>query len=89
MRNLLWVKRPFLGKKQEGRIVPIIRVDRPPVTEVAKKRAFVKCVTEAAAAFYGLPEHVIIVLLQENTPENVGVGGELLVDLHAGKPARE
>jgi len=69
--------------------VPIIRVDGPPVADVDKKREFVKCVTEATAAFYGLPEYVIIVLLQENMPENVGVGGKLLVDLHAGEPPRE
>jgi 4-oxalocrotonate tautomerase len=63
--------------------MPVIRVDGPKVTDVDKKRKFVQAVTEATADFYGLPIQSVIVLLQENAPENVGVGGQLLVDRHA------
>lgn len=62
--------------------MPIIKVDGPKVTDVDKKRLFVKDVTEAAAALYGLPERAIIVLLKENSPDSVGVGGQLLIDRH-------
>jgi 4-oxalocrotonate tautomerase len=63
--------------------MPIIRVDGPKVADVDKKREFVRTVTEVTAEFYGLPTQAVIVLLQENAPENVGVGGQLLVDRHA------
>ncbi|MFC1672265.1 4-oxalocrotonate tautomerase DmpI [Planctomycetota bacterium] len=60
--------------------MPIISVDGPRVEDVDKKREFVSCVTEAAVNLYGLPKQAIVVLLRENTPDNVGVGGELIVD---------
>lgn len=63
--------------------MPIIRVDGPKVTDLNKKREFVQNVTAAAAALYGLPAQAIIVLLQENSPDNVGVGGQLLADRQA------
>ncbi len=60
--------------------MPIIRVDGPSVTDVDKKRLFVKEVTNAAVALYGLPAQTIVILLQENSQDNVSVGGELLID---------
>lgn len=62
--------------------MPVIRIDGPKVTDVDKKRQFVKTVTNAASTLYGLPAQIIIVLFQENTPDNVGVGGQLLIDRH-------
>jgi len=62
--------------------MPIIRVDGPKVTDLDKKRQFVNDLTDDAALFYGLPKQAIVVLLQENTPDNVGVGGALIIDLH-------
>jgi 4-oxalocrotonate tautomerase len=62
--------------------MPIIRVDGPKVTDIDKKRQFVKEVTTAASTLYGLPEHIIVVLLQENSPDNVASGGKLICDLH-------
>lgn len=62
--------------------MPIIRVDGPKVADVDKKRQFVKEVTNAATTLYGLPAQIMIVLFQENTPDNVGVGGQLLIDRH-------
>jgi 4-oxalocrotonate tautomerase len=63
--------------------MPVIRVDGPKVTDLNKKREFVQSVTDAASALYGLPAQAIIILLQENAPDNVGVGGQLLVDRQA------
>jgi len=60
--------------------VPIIRVDGPKVPDVEKKRVFVKEVTDAASALFGMPAQNIVVLLKETQPENVGVGGELILD---------
>ena len=69
--------------------MPIIRVDGPKVKELDKKREFVKSVTEAATTLYGMPEQAIVVLLQETSPDNVGVGGKLIIDRHTDeKPSK-
>ena len=60
--------------------MPNITVEGPPIKDLDKKRAFVRELTDAAVKVYGLPRDVIVVLIKENQPENVGVGGELLVD---------
>ena len=62
--------------------MPIIRIDGPKVTDIDKKRLFVKEVTTSAGKLYGLPESIIVVLLQENSPDNVASGGQLICDLH-------
>ena len=59
--------------------MPSIRIDGPAIN-VEQKRNMVREMTEAAARAYGLPREVMVVLIRENGPENVGVGGELLVD---------
>ncbi len=60
--------------------MPIITVDGPRVEDLGKKREFVRDVTDAAAKFYELPKETIAVLIKENRPENVGVGGQLVAD---------
>ena len=67
--------------------MPIIRVDGPKVTDLNKKRKFVETVTDAAASLYALPKQAIVVLLQENSPDNVGVGGQLIIDRPPEKEA--
>jgi 4-oxalocrotonate tautomerase len=59
--------------------MPCITIDGPRL-EIAKKRELVREVTEAAVKAYGLPKEAMVVILKENLPENVGVGGELLID---------
>jgi 4-oxalocrotonate tautomerase len=59
--------------------MPLITVEGPK-TEVEQKRELVKKLTDAAVDIYGIAREHIIVLIRENAPENVGVGGELLVD---------
>ncbi|MGD8240741.1 MAG: tautomerase family protein [Armatimonadota bacterium] len=63
--------------------MPTITVQGPPITDVDVKRGFVKALTDAAEAAYGIHRDAYVVLLKENTPDNVGVGGELLVDRHS------
>lgn len=60
--------------------MPVIQVDGPRIGDQKTKRAFVKSMTEAAVRAYGLPEETIVILLKENSPENVGVGGILVAD---------
>jgi len=67
--------------------MPCITIDGPRL-ELARKRELVREVTEAAVKAYGLPKEAMVVVLKENLPENVGVGGELLIDKGAsGKHA--
>jgi 4-oxalocrotonate tautomerase len=57
--------------------MPTIIAEGPPIS-IERKRQLVKQLTEAAVAAYQI-EH-ITVLIKENPPENVGVGGQLLAD---------
>jgi len=60
--------------------MPTITIDGPPIPEIERKREFVKRITNVAMDIYKI-EH-ITVLIKENKPENVGVNGQLIVDLH-------
>ena len=60
--------------------MPNITIEGPVLKDTNRKRALVKDLTEAATQAYGLPAKTIIVLIKENTQENVGVGGQLLID---------
>jgi len=60
--------------------MPSIRFEGPKIEDIGKKRELVKTVTDAAVKAYGLPKQAMIIVIQENKPENVGIGGELLAD---------
>lgn len=64
--------------------MPNITVEGPPIKELEKKRELAKEMTEAAVRAYGLPKEVIVVLIKENPPENVSVGGQLIIDRRKG-----
>lgn len=67
--------------EQEGGLyMPNITFDGPRIEDVERKRELIRSVSEAAAKAYGLPKQAMIVVIKENAPENVGVGGELLAD---------
>jgi 4-oxalocrotonate tautomerase family enzyme len=51
-----------------------------PATDVAHKRKLVEGLTKTAAEVFGLPADTIVVIIQENPPENVARGGVLLTD---------
>jgi len=57
--------------------MPTITIQGPKIN-IKKKRLLVKKLTEAAVEVYEIPH--ITVLIKENSPENVGVDGQLLVD---------
>jgi 4-oxalocrotonate tautomerase len=61
--------------------MPIITLEGPKIADLDTRRKFVRELTDAAVRAYGLPQEKIVVILHENSREQVGVGGELLVDL--------
>ena len=60
--------------------MPIISVEGPTMEDPDRKRQFVRALTDAAEQAFGLPREAYVVLLKENRPENVAVGGELIAD---------
>ena len=60
--------------------MPNVTLDGPRIQDLEKKRALVETITEAASQAYGLPRETIVVVLKENHPENVAVGGVLIAD---------
>lgn len=60
--------------------MPNIPLEGPPITDLDKKRVLVQQITIAATQAYGLPPEAIVVILKENRPENVAVGGVLIAD---------
>lgn len=46
-----------------------------------KKARWVKEVTESSTRITGLPQQAIFAFIEENEPENVGVGGVLLPEM--------
>ncbi|MBW2704429.1 MAG: tautomerase family protein [Deltaproteobacteria bacterium] len=60
--------------------MPSIIIDGPPIADLDKKRDLIREMTESAFKAYGIPKQAIVVLIKENTSDNVGVGGELLAD---------
>jgi len=66
--------------------MPTITVEGPPIEEIERKRQLVKDITEAALKTFGLPKEVIVVVIKENTPDNVSVGGRLIIDRLQKKP---
>jgi len=64
--------------------MPIITVEGPKIEDMDRKRQLVNALTEAAVGVYGMDKEHIIVLIRENVPQNVGVGGQLIVDRRGG-----
>lgn len=62
--------------------MPNISLSGPKISDLNKKRELVRSLTEAAAKAYDLPAETIVVVITENAPENVGIGGQLVVDRH-------
>ncbi|MBN2029979.1 tautomerase family protein [bacterium] len=65
--------------------MPTVTIEGPPLTDINKKRTLTKEMTESAAKAYQLPKDVIVVVIKKNLPENVSVGGQLIIDRHHKK----
>ncbi len=51
-----------------------------PRLDKEKSKEMIKSFTETASGLTGIEKSAFVVYLRESTPENVGVGGELLED---------
>ena len=60
--------------------MPIITLDGPHVKDLDKKREAASKIAATASELYGFNIESIIVLFKENVPENVAVGGKLIID---------
>ena len=61
--------------------MPIITLEGPPVEDLDKKRQLIKEVTQAAVKFYDMPTKDIIIFLKPLSPDRVGIGGKLIIDM--------
>lgn len=60
--------------------MPHITLSGPKIDDLNKKRELAQAITDAAVTAYGLPRETIVVVIKENAPENVAVGGQLIID---------
>ncbi len=62
--------------------MPVITVEGPP-RSVEEKRKLVELLDKALKEAYGYPDDFshIVVIINENKPENIGSAGKLLVDM--------
>ena len=60
--------------------MPNAYIDGPPIKDLEAKRALTGEITDAMEKAYGIPRQAYVVIIRENPPENVCVGGELLCD---------
>jgi 4-oxalocrotonate tautomerase len=54
--------------------VPFIQVDAGPITK-EKKTELIKALTDAASSILDIPTEAFSVIIRENNPDNIGVGG--------------
>lgn len=64
--------------------MPNITIDGPKIENIEIKRVLIKEVTNSIEKAYKIPREHIIVVIKENSPENVGVAGKLIVDMRRG-----
>ncbi len=57
--------------------MPVIRVDCSDM-DIEKKEKLIKSLTQTASDIMGIPESAYVVLLNELSKDNIGVGGEML-----------
>jgi len=65
--------------------MPLIIFEGPKMDKDTK-RQLVRSFAAAASSATGLPRDIITTVIHENDKENIGAGGELLIDRQAGKP---
>ncbi len=60
--------------------MPNITIDGPKIENLEVKRNLIKEITIAVERAYNIPKEHIIIVIKENLPENVGIGGILISD---------
>ena len=60
--------------------MPSVIIQGPIIKEIETKRTLVAEITDALEKAYGIARNAYTIVIQENLPENVGSGGELIID---------
>ena len=60
--------------------MPNVTIDGPKIKDLNIKRRLIKEITDALEKAYKIPRNAYNIVIRENPPENVGVGGVLLAD---------
>ena len=60
--------------------MPIATIEGPKIEDIEIKRVLVKEITDALEKAYKIPREAYVVVIKENLPENVSVGGKLIID---------
>ncbi len=61
--------------------MPNVTIDGSKIEDVEVKKVLVKEITDAMEKAYKFPIQAYVVIINEHKPENVGVGGRLVVDM--------
>jgi 4-oxalocrotonate tautomerase len=64
--------------------MPNITIDGPKIENIDIKRVLIQEITASIEKAYKIPKEHIIVVIKENSPENVGVAGKLIADMRRG-----
>ncbi|MCP4760150.1 MAG: 4-oxalocrotonate tautomerase [archaeon] len=62
--------------------MPNVVIDGPVIKDIEVKRTLNREVTEALEKAYKLDKRAFVIFIKENSPENVGFAGELMIDMH-------
>ncbi len=62
--------------------MPNVTIDGPKIGDVEIKRVLVNEITDALEKAYKIPRNAYVVTIKENPPENVSVGGKLIIDMN-------
>jgi 4-oxalocrotonate tautomerase family enzyme len=60
--------------------MPDVKIYGPRIKDVDTKRVLVKEITDALEKAYDAPRQAYVVTIFENKPEDVGLGGILIID---------
>jgi 4-oxalocrotonate tautomerase len=60
--------------------MPVIQVNMFKQPDIDKKRQLVSRLADLMVELYNVPREAVTVMIKEDEPENVGIGGELAVD---------
>jgi 4-oxalocrotonate tautomerase len=60
--------------------MPVIQVNALKQPDIDKKRELVARLADLMVELYEVPRESVIVMIKEDEPDNVGIGGELALD---------
>lgn len=64
--------------------MPTVIINGPRIEDIEVKRVLVREITDALEKAYKIRREAYSVVIKENLPENVGVGGVLIIDREKG-----